>query len=113
MSDSHGILLLCEVDVGPLTMYEATISDPSAAEHCKKTGKTTTLGKGQCIPRKWKDAECLDKKLKHVYMPDCTSQDGGLVDSKEDTCVQYNEYIVYDVRQVRVRYLVLTKIRGC
>lgn len=109
-----GALLLCEVDVGPVPMYEPSASEPDAGQKAAAAGKTATLGKGQRIPGKWKDAGCVSDKLKGVSMPDCGPHTGsGLVnraESKEGGSgfLQYNEYIVYDVRQIRVRYLVLS-----
>lgn len=111
-----GLLLLCEVDVGPVPMFEQERSNKDAAEESRAAGKTTTLGMGSFTPGKWKDAGCINEKLSGVQMPDF-SQNDGFAYSLNDSLIDgrhllFNEYIAYDVRQIRVRYLLLTQITG-
>lgn len=110
MSNSLGILLLCEVDVGALPMYERVAADYGAAQNSRATRKTTTLGRGRCFPSEWKDAGCLDEKLKGVWMPDYTTGTLLQIPGPYGNCVEYNEYVAYDARQIRVRYLLLTEM---
>lgn len=94
--------MLCDVELGD-PMLELTNSEYNAGEHAKKQGKLATLGKGRAIPSVWKNAGCVNPDLKGVLMPDTT-----VAPKKEDgVYLQYNEYIVYDVAQIRVKYLLL------
>lgn len=55
-------------------------------------------------PKGWKDAGCVHEDLKGVLMPDVSVGEPG--DAGETGAyLQYNEYIAYDVAQVRLRYL--------
>ena len=77
--------------------------DPSAAEIAKRQGLLSTFGAGRMAPKGWKDAGCVHEDLMGVKMPDVATEPG---DSGEmGGYLQYNEYIVYDVRLVRLRYL--------
>ncbi|RMD41428.1 hypothetical protein DV735_g3713, partial [Chaetothyriales sp. CBS 134920] len=80
MSGGTGLLLLCE----------AELANP------------LTKGVGRTVPLKWKDAECVSPDLKGVLMPD-----GPPGDNKDQKIgyLQYNEYICYDVAQLKLRYL--------
>ncbi|WEW56555.1 poly(ADP-ribose) polymerase [Emydomyces testavorans] len=104
-SDSTGLLLLCDVELGD-PMLELTNADFNAGERVKKENKLATLGLGRTIPHGWKDAGCVHKDLTGVLIPDtagapgsCSSDDG------RQRCLCYNEYIVYDVAQIRLKYL--------
>ncbi|KAJ5625486.1 hypothetical protein N7510_001795 [Penicillium lagena] len=104
-SNNKGLLLLCEVELGEpmLELYE---NDYRAGEKARVTGRVATLGKGTSTPGGWKDASCVYQDLEGVKMPDvaiptCTD---------DAAFLQYNEYIVYDVAQIRQRYLFYTKM---
>ncbi|KAG7090733.1 hypothetical protein E1B28_009823 [Marasmius oreades] len=105
-SNGIGILLLCEVAVKPF--YERHDADYTANESCKRNGKRATKGIGRTQPNKWKDAgEALGVgELKGCHMPDGKP---GTFDISG--YLQYNEYIVYDVSQIRVKYLLMVKMR--
>lgn len=106
-SANMGLLLLCDVELGD-PMLELCDSDYMAGENAKKEGKIATLGQGQSIPGGWKDAECLHPTLKGVKMPDVSV---GSSNRKDQAWLQYNEYIVYDVAQIRQRYLFYVHMR--
>jgi poly [ADP-ribose] polymerase len=105
-SGNIALLLLCEAELGkpPLKLKN---SDYNAGEEAKKAGCISTLGVGQTAPQKWKDAGCIHENLKGVLMPDVSVQPGA---SSEDAYLLYNEYIVYDIAQVRLRYLLRVKM---
>jgi poly [ADP-ribose] polymerase len=98
-SANMGLLLLCDVELGN-PMFEQFQANFNAGTDAKAQGKIATLGKGRTIPAGWKDAGCLHPALSGVQMPDV---------SKSTMCgngsLLYNEYIVYDVAQIRQRYL--------
>ncbi|KAI5287388.1 hypothetical protein KEM54_006025 [Ascosphaera aggregata] len=100
-----GILLLCEVELGD-PMYEPNGCDYDAGENAKEEGKIATLGRGSTCPGGWKDAGCVHESLKGVKMPDLSRKLG----SDNSDFLAYNEYIVYDVAQVRQRYLFYIKM---
>ncbi|XHG00308.1 hypothetical protein AWENTII_003772 [Aspergillus wentii] len=99
-SANMGLLLLCDAELGDpmLELYDA---DYKACENALKQGKIATLGQGRTRPGGWKDAGCLHENLQGVKMPDVSS---GFL-SYNAACLQYNEYIAYDVAQIRQRYL--------
>lgn len=104
-SGGMGLLLLCDAELGS-PMLELEHSNYNAGEDALKEGKIATLGKGHHIPGGWKDAGCVNPALAGVKMPDVAIQNpdninGGLF---------YNEYIVYDVAQIRQRYLFQVKM---
>ena len=100
-SGNVGLLLLCEAELGrsPLKLVYA---NSDAGITAKQQGCISTLGAGMTVPQKWKDAAAIHSGLKGVLMPDLSA---GVGPSGETTSLLYNEYIVYDVAQVRMRYL--------
>ncbi|KAK3985736.1 putative poly polymerase 2 [Cladorrhinum sp. PSN332] len=107
LSDNTALLLLCEAELGN-PMQELIHADGSAASKAKAQGMISTWGKGRQGPLKWKDAGCVHPSLEGVSMPDTSIIPG-------DTDVPgaglwYNEYITYDVAQVRLRYLFRIKM---
>jgi poly [ADP-ribose] polymerase 2/3/4 len=101
-SGGTGLLLLCEAELGDpsLKLFDA---DSNAGETAKKHGCISTWGVGTTAPKGWKDAACVHKDLKGVKMPDVSVEPGNANESK--AFLQYNEYIVYDISQIRLRYL--------
>jgi len=95
-SDSMGLLLLNEVALGD--MYEIKIS-----EYMEKPpeGKKSTKGLGSVIPNP-KESIAYSNVTVPLGKP---FQDPKL----KNTCLYNNEYIVYDVAQVRQKYLVKLK----
>ncbi|RPB24269.1 PARP-domain-containing protein [Terfezia boudieri ATCC MYA-4762] len=108
-SNNTGLLMLCEAQLGD-PMYELTHSDYLAAENSKKAGALATKGKGRTAPLEWMDAGCVSEGLKGVKMPD-VKVDTGDVDER-GLYLQYNEYIVYNVAQVKIRYLFRCKFNS-
>ncbi|KYN13833.1 PREDICTED: poly [ADP-ribose] polymerase [Trachymyrmex cornetzi] len=89
-----GLLLLCEVALG--NMYEKYQAD--YIEKLPK-GKHSTLGRGQTQP----DPQTVHKTKDGVEVPYGKGISAKL---NNTSALLYNEYIVYDVAQVKVRYLV-------
>ncbi|KAL4775362.1 poly polymerase catalytic domain-containing protein [Aspergillus nidulans var. acristatus] len=107
-SDHKALLLLGDVELGD-PIYELYDSDYNAGENAKKEGKIATLGKGRSIPAGWKDAGCIHPHLKGIQVPDA---DSGTTDHiTKQGYLLYNEYIVYDVAQIRLRYLFFVDMR--
>ena len=98
LSDNIGLFLLCEVALGNSKEYHDTNSD---ADNLPK-GFHSTKGIGTKIPNP-KEHSTLDKDVivpngKAMMNPDKKAYRG------------FNEYIVYTVEQVRMRYLVKVKV---
>jgi poly [ADP-ribose] polymerase len=108
VSNNLGLLMLCDVEVGD-PMLELTDAEYNAGEHAKKEGKLATLGRGRTTPAAWRDAGCVHPDLRGVLMPDTSSPPEETTDS--GVYLQYNEYIVYDVAQIRIKYLLLVQMR--
>lgn len=108
ISDGTALLLLCEADLGA-PMLELTGSDYNAGEHAKAKGLSSTWGKGTTGPSAWKDASCVHPSLAGIKMPD-TSQGPPGPTGVQDAHLLYNEYICYDVSQIRLRYLLRVKM---
>ncbi|CAK7245989.1 MAG: hypothetical protein STHCBS139747_007610 [Sporothrix thermara] len=107
ISGGTGLLLLCEAKLGD-PMQRLTGAAYNAGDDAKAKGLYTTLGQGRTAPPVWKDASAVHESLKGVKMPDISTP-------ATDTNVPhaglwYNEYIVYDVNQVRLRYLFRVKM---
>jgi len=102
MSGGTGLLLLCEAELSN-PMYEISSGDSNAQDLSQKYGAIATKGVGRTVPQKWKDAGCVHKDLKGVKMPDGPVGDNKTL--KQSGYLLYNEYIAYDVSQLRLRYL--------
>ena len=104
-----GILLLCEVALGD--MHCLTNADSSLNKSSlDKMSKHSTWGQGRQTPD-YDQAVVVDKK---VIVP-CTApirpahpldSEGKVLDQSKSFYLEYNEFIVYDVAQVQIRYLV-------
>jgi len=94
LSNQVGVLALCEVALGD--MNEKLQSDYYANNLPK--GKLSTKGCGRTVPN----------ESESVYLDDGVKVPCGKESQSPNlsTVLQYNEYIVYNTRQVRLRYLV-------
>jgi len=102
-SGDTGLLLLCEAELGepPLKL---TGADYNAGDKAKEQGRLSTWGVGSNVPKAWKDAKCIHSDLAGVQVPDVVSVKPGPT-NEDGAYLQYNEYIVYDVAQIKLRYL--------
>ncbi|KAK0506495.1 poly polymerase catalytic domain-containing protein [Armillaria luteobubalina] len=105
LSNNTGILLLCEVVAKPF--YERNDAEYNADQTCKQNNKRATKGLGRTQPMKWKDA---GKSLGNDELIGCEMPDGGGSDVATGGYLQYNEYIVYDIAQIRTKYLLMVKM---
>ncbi|KAG1865517.1 poly polymerase catalytic domain-containing protein [Suillus subalutaceus] len=106
LSNQIGVLLLCEVAVKPF--LEMNDANYTANEDCKKSKKLATKGVGTTQPTNWQDAGMAlgHKELEGVYMP---KGEASMV-NPPGAFLMYNEYIVYDPSQIRLRYLLMVKM---
>ncbi|KAJ3057997.1 hypothetical protein HDU98_005872 [Podochytrium sp. JEL0797] len=97
--NNTGLLLLCEVALGDENrLLNADYEAHKAMERAKKHS-TWGVGRTQPDPKG-------SVKLEDGLVVPC----GKGVENKEEGCyLQYNEFICYDLRQVRVKYLVKMK----
>ncbi|PVH76827.1 PARP-domain-containing protein [Cadophora sp. DSE1049] len=102
ISNGHVLLLLCEAELGD-PKQELTDASYSAGEDAKAKGMISTWGMGMTGPKVWKDAEAVHPSLKGIKIPDVTTPPDHT--GVPDAYLMYNEYITYDVAQVRLRYL--------
>ncbi|KAF8972836.1 Poly [ADP-ribose] polymerase 2 [Entomortierella lignicola] len=96
-----GLMLLCEVALGD--MHEIEQSDYNAKNNSQKAGKTSTKGCGLSYP---------DPKEDVIVDNDMRVQAGKLTtETKSGTQyrLQYNEFIVYNTSQIKMRYLIRMK----
>lgn len=102
-SGGTALLLLCEAELGepPLKLTNA---DYNAGDKAKAQNCLSTWGVGQTAPKVWKDAGSVHASLNGISMPDVVSQQPGPT-NESGAYLQYNEYIVYDVAQIKLRYL--------
>lgn len=106
-SGGTALLLLCEAELGN-PMQELTDASYNAGDDAKAKGMFSTWGKGQTGPKKWKDAGKIHQNLKGVKVPDVSVKPG---DTKvPNAYLLYNEFITYDVAQVKLRYLFRVKM---
>ncbi|KAG1749621.1 poly polymerase catalytic domain-containing protein [Suillus paluster] len=106
LSNQIGVLLLCEVAVKPF--LEMNNANYSADEDCKKSKKLATKGVGMTQPTDWQDAGMAlnHKELEGVHMPKGEPSNV----NPPGAYLTYNEYIVYDPSQIRLRYLLMVKM---
>ncbi|KAI1426440.1 PARP-domain-containing protein [Xylaria sp. FL1777] len=107
ISNGHALLLLCEAELGD-PLQTLTSASSSAGQTAKSNGMLSTWGQGNTGPSKWKDAECVHPSLKGVKMPDTTVSPGPT--NIPHASLYYNEYICYDISQVRLRYLLRVRM---
>ncbi|RDB29175.1 Poly [ADP-ribose] polymerase 2 [Hypsizygus marmoreus] len=106
LSGNTGLLLLCEVAARPF--HELTDADYNADAGCKSNNKMCTKGIGRTQPVDWKDA---GQALNNDELVGCHMPAG----PGKDVCppgayLQYNEYIVYDSSQIRLKYLLMVRM---
>lgn len=106
LSNKIGVLLLCEVAVKPF--LEMNNANYNADEDCKKSKTLATKGVGMVQPTNWQDAGMAlgHKELEGVQMP----KGEALQVNPPGAFLMYNEYIVYDPSQIRLRYLLMVKM---
>jgi len=100
-SNNTGLMLLCEVALGD--MFEIEQSDYHAKTNSEKAGKHSTKGLGLAYP---------DEQGDVIIDDDVRIQAGKLkTEARQGTGYRlaYNEYIVYNTSQVKMRYLIKMK----
>ncbi|VDC02029.1 unnamed protein product [Peniophora sp. CBMAI 1063] len=105
LSNRYGLILLCEAAVKPT--FEQIHANYHADEDCKKAGKMSTHGVGRWQPEEWQDAGVAlgNDSLLGVHMPKGPAKER----SDKQYSLYYNEYIVYNINQVKLRYMLLFK----
>ncbi|PHH53976.1 Poly [ADP-ribose] polymerase 1 [Ceratocystis fimbriata CBS 114723] len=106
-SGGHALLLLCEAELGP--MQELTRASYEAGETAAQKGMGSTWGHGLTAPPVWKDAGHVHPSLAGVRMPDTDTPPAPT--NVPHASLLYNEFIVYNVAQVRLRYLFRVRMR--
>ncbi|EJU01160.1 PARP-domain-containing protein [Dacryopinax primogenitus] len=106
LSDRTGLLLLCEVAAKPF--LELTHADYNAEDKCAAAKGLATKGLGRMAPDVWVDAGANTgwDELNGTVMPGGPGKDLNLA----TVFLHYNEYIVYQPHQIRLRYLLRCKI---
>ncbi|KAL8696901.1 MAG: hypothetical protein Q9201_007420 [Fulgogasparrea decipioides] len=104
MSGGTGLLLLIEAELGK-PMYEIPTGNSMAEEDCKKHNCISTLGVGRTAPQGWTDAGIIHESLKGVQIPDVSKGIGDNTAANANGYLMYNEYICYNVAQMRLKYL--------
>lgn len=98
-SNDIGCLIMCEVALGKQSIKKDAdyyINKASLA----RVGCHSTKALG-----KW--APSTGNELENIYIPN-----GEIKKTEIDTVLRYNEYIVYDVNQILIKYLVIVKNIG-
>ena len=102
----RGLLLLCETQLGD-PAYVRRDHEYNAADGMRERGLISAkmVENGANEPVEWMDAGVANGELAGALMPDYKS---ALPPARGNP----NEYIVYDVAQVRIRYVVMLKWEG-
>ncbi|KAF8610399.1 PARP-domain-containing protein [Ceratobasidium sp. AG-I] len=110
-SNGMGLLLLCETVAKPF--HEEYAFNFHADKTSKEQNKVATKALGKLQHLKWKDAgEALGRPdMAGVMMPAGKAKDMSSTFPKPSVKVEdnWNEYIVYDVAQIRTRYLLMVQ----
>ncbi|KAJ3178167.1 Poly [ADP-ribose] polymerase 2 [Geranomyces variabilis] len=100
-SSPTGLLLLCEVALGE--QWKSTSAQYNAAQYSEKAGCHSTHGLGRTMPDPKMDTTLPGE-------PDVVVPCGKAVPSGVKNCgLFYNEFITYNVENVKIRYLIRTK----
>ncbi|KAI1320701.1 Poly [ADP-ribose] polymerase 2 [Mortierella claussenii] len=97
-----GLMLLCEVALGD--MFEIEQSDYNAKANSERAGKHSTKGLGQSYPSEQHDV-FIEDNLRVQAGPLSTA----VTRNNAIFRLQYNEYIVYNTSQIKMRYLLRMK----
>ncbi|GJE89219.1 PARP-domain-containing protein [Phanerochaete sordida] len=112
LSGGMGLLLLCEVAAQPF--YARTGAEYNADVGCRAAGALATKGLGRTQPVDWQDAGAAlaHPGLAGVHMPKGRPRDvqADPAAGQPWLSLQYNEYIVYDTSQIRLRYLLMVQM---
>ncbi|XP_026191890.1 poly [ADP-ribose] polymerase 1 [Cyclospora cayetanensis] len=109
----HGLLVLCEAALG--NQRQLLGADYEAAAKCKADGEDSVHGVGRMCPNPEADYEVpsvVDGKAVRVCGGKSwnNSKAVDVVKAKTpgspEAALMYNEYVVYDPRQVKIRYLI-------
>ncbi|KAF7360059.1 PARP-domain-containing protein [Mycena venus] len=106
LSNDTGLLLLCEVAARPF--FEQKNGNYNADVDCAKAGKRSTKGLGRSAPARWMDAGAA---LQNTELSGCMMPSGSKRLKTVQPALHHNEYIVYDLNQIRLRYVVMVKTR--
>ncbi|KAJ7729067.1 PARP-domain-containing protein [Mycena maculata] len=104
LSDNNGLLLLCEVAAGPF--FEQQNGNYHADVDCARALKRSTKGLGRSAPARWTDAGTV---LGSDELRGCMMPAGRRRLRTVQPELNYNEYIVYNLNQIRLRYVVMVK----
>ncbi|KAJ6610782.1 poly polymerase catalytic domain-containing protein [Mycena sp. CBHHK59/15] len=102
LSENNGLLLLCEVAARPF--YEQSNSNYGADIECRAANKRSTKGLGRSAPARWTDAGVV---LDNDALRGCMMPAGRRRLRTVQPALHHNEYIVYNLDQIRLRYLVM------
>ncbi|PTB69376.1 PARP-domain-containing protein [Trichoderma citrinoviride] len=102
ISGGQALLLLCEAKLGD-PMQQLTNASYDAGSSAKRGGMESTWGVGMTAPPKWMDAGVVHESLKGIQMPDISEKP--CATNVDGAYLMYNEFICYDVAQVKLRYL--------
>ncbi|KAJ7123458.1 PARP-domain-containing protein [Mycena epipterygia] len=106
LNDNTGLLLLCEVAAAPF--YEQINANYDANFGCAVAQKRSTKGLGRSAPTVWTDAGTA---LANDELRGCMMPEGHKRLRTPQPALNHNEYIVYNLNQVRLRYVVMVKSR--
>ncbi|KAG0033677.1 hypothetical protein BGZ81_007675 [Podila clonocystis] len=101
-SDNTGLMLLCEVALGD--MFELQNADYNAKNHSESAKKHSTKGCGRTYPDEAQDVIIeKDLRVQAGTLKTVNNTQTGFGFSYGG--LQYNEYIVYNTSQIKMRYL--------
>ncbi|OEH77071.1 hypothetical protein cyc_02504 [Cyclospora cayetanensis] len=119
----HGLLVLCEAALG--NQRQLLGADYEAAAKCKADGEDSVHGVGRMCPnpeadyevpsvvdgkavrvcggKSWNNSKAVDVE---VFLKLWLAQVKAKTPGSPEAALMYNEYVVYDPRQVKIRYLI-------
>ncbi|CDI81883.1 NAD(+) ADP-ribosyltransferase, putative [Eimeria acervulina] len=109
----HGLLVLCEAALG--RQRQLLEADYEAAAKCKSDGQDSVHGVGRMCPNPDSDFEIpsvIDGKPVRVCGGKSWNNTKAVEELKANTpgspeaALMYNEYVIYDPRQIKIRYLI-------
>ena len=107
-SQNTAVMLLCDVALGE--HHERLHAEYSADASCKRGGKHSTWGRGKTCPDPRGAVQLKDEPK--VKVPMGKGIDARQADpSLNNSSLLYNEFIVYDTKQIRQKYILQVKFK--
>ncbi|KAL9112851.1 MAG: hypothetical protein Q9227_002928 [Pyrenula ochraceoflavens] len=112
LAENTALLLLCEVELMRpcIELDRAIFKTPTSPG--PGNFMPSVYGKGKCQAAAWKDANCVHPSVSGVKMPKLEGSQNDYIEIGGAGTLFFDEFVVYSVEQVKLRYLVRVNIES-